>query len=45
LLKRRDGHAVYILRGERFTLHRGSKPDPEEFRNVRRRLRHIGVLR
>lgn len=52
ILKRAGGqqvrsrrHLVYLVGGERFTLHRGGKPsDQQELRTVRLRLRRLGLL-
>jgi hypothetical protein len=36
-------HLVYLLRGQRFTLHRGGNPNHMEIVMVRRKLRRLGL--
>lgn len=37
-------HIVYLLQGERFTLHRGTRTDDMELQKVKKRLRKLGLL-
>lgn len=37
-------HLVYVLGGERITLHRGNRPNVQEIQSVRRALRRAGKV-
>ncbi len=37
-------HIVYLVRGERFTLHSGTRPNSRELAGVRKQLRRLGLI-